>query len=118
MNSAFLIAGALTLGLIAAPAMAQTAATAEPSSPFAQTSTVGDGQLSAITGMDNLGQYVMAQNTSTVSDNHVDGNSTTGTISFDTGSFQNLSGLQVLSANTGNNVAINSSLNVNIAIRP
>jgi len=116
MNRAFLIAGAF-LGLAAAPAMAQTAV-AEPSSPFGQAGAVGDGQLSTITGMANVDQYVMAQNTSTVSGNHVDGNSTTGTISFDPSSFQNLNGLQVLSANTGNNVAINSSLNVNIAIRP
>ena len=116
MNRAFLIAGALTLGLIAAPAMAQTAA--EPSSPFGQAGVVGDGPLSTITGMANVDQYIMAQNTNTVSGNHVDGNSVTGTISFDPTSFQNMNGLQVLSANTGNNVAINSSLNVNVAIRP
>jgi hypothetical protein len=116
MNRAFHIAGALALGLIAAPGMAQTAAA--PSSPFGQAGVVADGQLSTITGMANVDQYVMAQNTNTVSNNHVDGNSVTGTISFDATSFQNLNGLQVLSANTGNNVAINSSLNVNIAIRP
>jgi hypothetical protein len=116
MNKAFLFAGALALGLIAAPGMAQTAVA--PSSPFGQDGLVGDGQLSTITGMANIDQYVMAQNTNTVSNNHVDGNSITGTINFDATSFQNLNGLQVLSANTGNNVAINSSLNVNIAIRP
>ncbi|WP_019831040.1 hypothetical protein [Sphingomonas sp. PR090111-T3T-6A] len=117
MNRAFLIAGALALGSIAAPGMAQTAAAA-PFSPFGQAGAVGDGQLSTIAGMANVDQYVMAQNTNTVSDNHVDGNSVTGTINFDPTSFQNMNGLSVLSANTGNNVAINSSLNVNIAIRP
>jgi hypothetical protein len=116
MNRAFLFAGALALGLVAAPGMAQTAVA--PSSPFGQAGVVADGQLSTIAGMANVDQYVMAQNTSTVSNNHVDGNSVTGTISFDPTSFQNMNGLQVLSANTGNNVAINSSLNVNIAIRP
>ena len=116
MNRAFLIAGVLALGSIAAPGMAQTAAAA-PSLPFGQAGVVGDGQLSAITGMANVDQYIMAQNTNTVSGNHVDGNSVTGTINFDQTSFQNMNGLSVLSANTGNNVAINSSLNVNVAIR-
>lgn len=61
---------------------------------------------------------VDATNSSEVAHNIINGNSTTGTISFDTSSFQNLNGLSVLSANTGNNVSINASLNVNVAIHP
>ena len=59
---------------------------------------------------------VNAQNNGTVSGNTIAGDTKTGTIQFDSSSFQNLNGLSLLSANTGNNVSINSSLNVNVAI--
>jgi hypothetical protein len=71
-----------------------------------------------VTGREDTAQEVRAQNTATVSHNSVTGQSQTGTISFDSQSFQNLAGLSLLSANTGNNVSINSSLNVNVAIHP
>jgi hypothetical protein len=85
-------------------------------SPFGASAAIDNGDLSTVTGQSDLAQVVTAQNTSTVSGNTVSGNSQTGTIRFDGGSFQNLNGLSLLSANTGNNVSINSSLNVNVAI--
>jgi hypothetical protein len=48
----------------------------------------------------------------------VNGNSVTGTISFDDQALQNMSGLALVNANTGNNVSMNSSMMVNIAVAP
>ncbi|MDD1453253.1 hypothetical protein NHF48_023620 [Sphingomonas sp. H160509] len=84
--------------------------------PFNATEAVGNDDLNAVTGQSDLTQVVNAQNNGVVSGNTVTGNSQTGTIHFDSSSFQNLNGLSLLSANTGNNVSINSSLNVNVAI--
>lgn len=122
---------ALAAMLAVTPAAAQTGA-AQPEtlqSPAAQTDTAAPAvampfgavdpvqaeQLGAIVGQADLQQTVSSQNRAEVSRNSVSGNSVTGTI--DLGSaFQDMNGLSVVSANTGNNVAINASMNVNIAI--
>ena len=96
--------------------MAQVAADA--GSPFGDAVMISQEQLGTIAGQTDVNQIIQAQNRSQVSNNSVSGTSVTGTITFDGSSFQNLNGLSVLSANTGNNVAINSSMNVNVAIRP
>ena len=112
------IGGALATLLVAcaAPAGAQQAPTGDPSAfgsaPVAAT------ELSAITGREDTALIVRAENTATVSHNSMSGQSQTGTISFDPSTLQGMSGLSLLSANTGNNVAINSSLNVNVSIAP
>ena len=49
-----------------------------------------------------------------VANNSVSGNSVTGDVVIDGNAFQNVQGLAVISANTGNNVAINSAMNVTI----
>lgn len=100
----------------AVPAAAQQHAL-ETAAPFGA-AAVDAGELSAITGRADTIQEVRAQNSSTVANNSVNGHSETGTINFDAGSFQAMNGLSLLSANTGNNVSINSSLNVNVAILP
>jgi hypothetical protein len=100
-----------------APAALPTAAPSADG-PFANATPVSGGELGAVTGQTDLAMVVRAQNTSTVSNNTVSGQSQTGAIRFDAQSLSNLNGLSLLSANTGNNVSINSSLNVNIAIRP
>lgn len=106
----------------AAPAMAfaQTVPAAPiadaQTTPFGSATPVDNALLGTVTGQSDLSQVIRAQNSSTVSGNSVSGHSETGTISFDQNSFQNLNGLSLLSANTGNNVSINSSLNVNVAI--
>ncbi len=84
--------------------------------PFGAVNPVENADLKVVTGQADLAQVVNAQNNGVVSGNTVTGNSQTGTIHFDSSSFQNLNGLSLLSANTGNNVSINSSLNVNVAI--
>ncbi|WP_242187884.1 hypothetical protein [Sphingomonas sp. CARO-RG-8B-R24-01] len=83
---------------------------------FGAINPVENADLKTITGQADLAQVVNAQNNGVVSGNTVTGNSQTGIIHFDSSSFQNLNGLSLLSANTGNNVSINSSLNVNVAI--
>ena len=100
---------------VAFPATAQEATA--PGAPFAA-GAVATAELSEITGRDDTVQDIRAQNTSTVSHNSVIGQSETGNISFDASSFQAMAGLSLLSANTGNNVSINSSLNVNVSILP
>ncbi|VXD00418.1 hypothetical protein [Sphingomonas sp. 8AM] len=112
------IVPALLVAVVPGPATAQAAPPAPlvPSGPFGAATPVDNAQLGAVTGQSDLSQVIRAQNTGTVSGNSVNGHSETGTISFDPSSFQNLNGLSLLSANTGNNVSINSSLNVNVAI--
>lgn len=131
----FLMAGILISGLFqAVPAVASdpfAAAllppeamlrepAAEPAPPFATAAVVDETQLATVTGMADiktLQQAVNVQNTSTVSDNTINGNSTTGTISIDGASFGGFNGLALVNANTGNNVSINASMNVNVAIQ-
>lgn len=112
------IGPALLAAVLPVAATAQSAPSSTPvqASPFGTAAPVDNAQLGAVTGQSDLSQVIRAQNTSTVSGNSVNGHSETGTINFDPNSFQNLNGLSLLSANTGNNVSINSSLNVNVAI--
>lgn len=100
------------LSLIATPALAQTAP-----APF-DAPPVPSEALDKVAGRADVIQQVRASNTSSVANNSINGDSTTGAIQFDANAFDNMHGLSVLSANTGNNVAINSSLNVNVSIRP
>jgi hypothetical protein len=79
---------------------------------------VTEDELGAIAGREDLNQANVGSQTSTVSHNSVNGNSVTGAISFDDQALQNLSGLALVNANTGNNVSMNSSMMVNIAIAP
>lgn len=97
----------LAAALASAPAAAQFAAP-----------PLDDQALAAIAGRENLQQIASARNTSVVSGNTISGPSQTGMITIDGNAFQNLNGLSVLSANTGNNVSINAAMNVNIALRP
>ena len=104
----------------AAPACAAGAADPSPAeaSPFGAVASVSEQDMSAIVGKDDIAMTINARNTSEVSNNSVSGNSQTGAISFDATAFGNLNGLSLLSANTGNNVSINSSLNVNVSLHP
>jgi hypothetical protein len=98
------------------PAGAQKLPDRDPP-PFGS-GAVAATELSTITGRSDTAQEIRAQNSSNVSHNSVTGQSQTGAISFDAGAFQAMTGLSLLSANTGNNVSINSSLNVNVSILP
>ena len=101
--------------LLLAPGLIMIAA-APCSAQF--TGAVSDTELSAVVGKADLAQTVRANNSAILTNNQVNGNSVTGGISIDGQALSNLNGLAIISANTGNNVAINSSLNVNVSIRP
>jgi hypothetical protein len=106
----------MTCGVASAAAMGEPP-TPSPAAPaFAAAKPLSESALQKVAGREDLAQKVTATNTAVVAHNTVQGDSTTGAVSFDSNAFQNLRGLAVLNANTGNNVAINASLNVNIAI--
>lgn len=92
-----------------APAAAEPAFTAEP---------IADDTLQATAGREDIALIAQADQAATVSKNSVGNNSVTGGVRIADSAFQNLSGLSVLNVNTGNNVAINASMNVNISINP
>ena len=79
---------------------------------------VDSATLDQIHGRADLNQIAEANHVAAVTDSSVSGNSVTGAIAIDGNAFQNLSGLSIINANTGNNVAINASMNVNIALLP
>ncbi|GGB39371.1 hypothetical protein GCM10011380_31080 [Sphingomonas metalli] len=84
-----------------------------------EASALTETDLGAIAGREDHGtQIAQADQRNTVQNNSVTGNSTTGTVTIDGQAFQNLSGLAVISANSGNNVAINSAMNVVINLAP
>jgi len=90
-------------------------AKADEATPFGA-ATIGESELQAISGRENVSQFGAIDQTSVVRDNSITGNSVTGTIQFDGQSFQNMNGLGVINANTGNNVSFNASMLVNIVI--
>lgn len=115
---------------IAASAALASAASAQPSSapdkaeaasnttPFAPAKAATDEVLEKATAREDLSQAANTTQTSTVTGNSVSGTSTTGGVGFNDNAFQNASGLTVINANSGNNVSMNASMNVNIVMVP
>lgn len=120
MIRALSLAGLLT----SVPAMAQDHEPApiaqdHGAGAFGNTALLAETDLRAITGREDRGtQIAAADQRNTVSNNSVVGNSVTGSVTIDGQAFSNLSGLAVISANSGNNVAINSAMNVVINLAP
>ncbi|QQV76692.1 hypothetical protein H5J25_14860 [Sphingomonas aliaeris] len=85
--------------------------------PFAS-APLDDSTLGAAAGREDTQQAATATQVAGVSQNSVGDNVRTGDASISDNAFQNLSGLSILNVNTGNNVAINAAMNVNIAIQP
>lgn len=100
---------------LAPPALAQEVTSADQ--PFAAIA-LSEATLGKIAGREDSAQISYSQQTSQVSRNSIGDNSRTGDALISDNAFQNLSGLSILNVNTGNNVAINASMNVNIAINP
>jgi len=98
----------IALAAMPVPAFAQSA--------FSDEARVEDSALNRVAGREDFGQIALANQVNQVRNNAVIGNSTTGGVQIDGNAFQNLSGLAVISANSGNNVAINSALNVTISL--
>jgi hypothetical protein len=72
--------------------------------------------LAGQTAREDLSQVIVSRQTARVANNSINGSSVTGGVSFDDNAFSNLQGMAIVGANSGNNVAFNSSLNVNITI--
>lgn len=105
------------LAVAVTPAVQAEEAPSGLKGPFGQTAAMDSGALQSIAGMANLGMIATANNSSLVSGNSVNGQSVTGQVTIDGQSFQNMNGLSILTANTGNNVAINAAMNVNVSIQ-
>lgn len=85
--------------------------------PFGAAPAIGETDLGKVVGREDTGAMIAsATQRNTVSNNSVVGRSTTGAVQIDGNAFQNLQGLAVISANSGNNVAINAAMNVTVNI--
>lgn len=116
---------AVLLLLASAPAasvQAQTA-TADSTRPsearaFSAASAASLQTLETATAREDISIVAQTQQTSTVSRSSVSGNVTTGAVGVAGNAFQNATGLTVVNSNSGNNVAMNGSINVNIVMSP
>ncbi len=104
------------LTFLAAIVLVALPTTAFSQSAFDAEARVEDNALNRVAGREDVNQLALANQNNEVSHNSVIGNSTTGTVQIEGNAFQNISGLSIISANSGNNVAINSALNVNISL--
>ena len=77
-----------------------------------------DESLGHLTAKEDVNLVSQAQQSSTVANNSVVGNSLTGAVQFSDSAFENISGMAVVSANSGNNVSINAALSVAVSINP
>lgn len=89
----------------------------DPAAPFGS-QAVSDGALQQVAGREDIAQDSQADLAAGVAGNSVGENAVTGNAQIDGNAFQNMSGLSILNVNTGNNVAINAAMNVNISISP
>lgn len=106
-------------GLLLITATASGASTAIAQDiPFANATALDESALSGIAGRADTNQISQAEQVAGVSRNSVGDNSVTGEARIADNAFQNMSGLSILNVNTGNNVAINAAMNVNISITP
>jgi hypothetical protein len=114
-----MISVAATLAALAAPAWAQKDPQADRPAAFDAGTAVAQDELGAIAGREDVGALAArADQRNVVSNNSVTGNSVTGAVAIDGQAFQNLQGLAVISANSGNNVAMNAAMNVTINMAP
>lgn len=102
---------AIPAAITAAPAVAQDR-------PVFAAPVLTETDLRTVAGRQDTTQVATASQTAGVSRNSVGDNAVTGDARIADNAFQNLSGLSVVNVNTGNNVAINAAMNVNIAITP
>ena len=113
------------LSLVAVPAVSAQAQIAAADAPrdveagaFSAARAVTLQTLETATAREDLSIVAQTQQTSTVSRSSVSGNVTTGAVGVAGNAFQNATGLTVVNSNSGNNVAMNGSINVNIVMSP
>jgi hypothetical protein len=97
------------------PANADKVAAAE-TPVFADVQPVEETKLAKIAGREDLTQLTNSDQANSVEANSVGDNSRTGTVQFRDNAFNNMTGITIVNANTGNNVAINAAVQVNIAL--
>jgi hypothetical protein len=83
--------------------------------PFSTASAIDDTALHRIAGREDINQLAYAEQVAGVTKNSIGDNSVTGNVQISGNAFQNMSGLSILNVNSGNNVAINASMNVNVS---
>lgn len=108
-----LLGVACLFAFAAAPTSAQTV--------LPESVPVSDSMLAETRGMTDVRvveQTTTVTSNSTVEGNTINGNFTTGLINLGDGALNNFNGLGLFNINTGNNVAINSAMTVNVAIQP
>ena len=105
---------AATILLAATPVAAQSRKDADP---FA-VAVLDDKALGTVAGREDMRGVAIADQQASVSRNSVGDNVRTGDAKISDNAFQNMSGLTILNVNTGNNVAMNSAMNVTIAVQP
>lgn len=104
-----------------APSAPSAPAASDAVVPFTAAPVVSDNVLSgahAKADLSLIDQVAAVHNSSTVTDNTITGDFTTGVVSIASDAFAGTTGLTLFNINTGNNVAINASMNVNVAIQP
>ena len=123
-------AALLATSILAVPLSAQTNASSTQTvdlpavaietadSAFAETAVANDDALEAATAREDISLVARSEQASNVSNNSIDGASTTGEIRFSDTAFSNASGLTTINANSGNQVSMNASINVNIVMTP
>ena len=97
------------------PVPSETTKAASPA-PFAG-GVIDDAVLRTIAGREDTTQIALNEQAAGVSRSSVGDNAVTGEARVDGNAFQNMSGLSILNVNTGNNVAINAAMTVNISIQ-
>ena len=101
-----------------APISMETQAQASADASVFGAQAVSEEALRSTAGREDLTQVSQADLKAGVANNSVGDNAVTGSARIDGNAFQNMSGLSILNVNTGNNVAINAAMNVNISISP
>ncbi len=119
-NRTHFLTAAFVAFLGTSPALAQPAATATdtPAAPAFEAQPVSDASLGKVAGKQGGDQLADARNSAVVTENSVGDNVATGEVRISDNAFQNMSGLSMINVNTGNNVAMNAAMNVNISITP
>ena len=130
-NMTVCTASALVLAMVSTPSLAQeqqpaadaptngqavTDQTAAQKPLFADAKPVQEAGLAKIAGREDLAQVTQSEQTNAVTGNSVGDNANTGTISLQDNAFRDMNGFTIVNANTGNNVAINATIQVNIAL--
>lgn len=79
---------------------------------------IADGALDHMTAREDLTVIASSDQNASVNGNVVSGTSTTGRVNISGNALQNARGLVLVSANSGNNVSINSALTVSVMVNP